>query len=265
MVSELGHWTRPKFETTDTGERYHFLWGSADDPYLTRLRTRYKLGHLVSGSGSDFVSAFRICDWAHSLWDHDGDAEPVSSDPLSILREVECGKAFRCAEYATVAQAALQSIGIPSRLLGLKRKDVETRESEAGHVAVESYLPSIQRWILVDAQFHAVPVVNGIPANAVEILTALVDNPSSVSVLGLSGTDGREYLTFMLPYLYYFDVGFDNRIGRSGASARRLMLVPIGARRPKVMQRKWSMGDVVYTHSLRAFYPRPSPDGNYPA
>ena len=69
------------------------------------------------------------------------------------------------------------------------------------------------------------------------------------------------YADWIYPYLYYFDVKFDNRTGNNflqfidGKSS--LMLVPPGAKNPTIFQRRGTIGNVIYTNSLGDFYLQP--------
>ena len=76
-------------------------------------------------------------------------------------------------EYAIVTAACARACGFPSRVLALKREDVETAESSAGHVVAEVWLDQFGKWVFVDPQFDVVPELEGIPLNAVEFQEAL--------------------------------------------------------------------------------------------
>jgi hypothetical protein len=67
---------------------------------------------------------------------------------------------------------------------------------------------------------------------------------------------------WIYPYLYYFDVNFDNREGAYSNPSlvegkRSLMLVPVGAKNPKVFQIKYKLDHFIYTNSLEEFYSSP--------
>lgn len=246
-----------KFDEVPTAESYDFLWSHPDEPYLKRLRAEYELDKIVAGSNSDYEKIQAICLWVHGLWKHHGFNEPQKSDPISILQEVKQGKRFRCVEYAIVINGCLNALGIPSRVLGLKTEDVESRRYGAGHVVIEAYLQDINKWILIDGQWYVIPLLNGTPLNAVELQNAIAQKLPGLNILSLSETKPDEYFRWIGPYLFYFDIRRDNRVGVSDRSRKKLMLVPIGANKPKVFQQKWPIGDVIYTHSVYAFYTIP--------
>jgi hypothetical protein len=242
---------------------YTFLYEQTQqNEYLQTLREQYELDKVVAGAANDTEKALRIVNWVHQQWQHNGSNEPSKSDALTILEEAKQGKNFRCVEYGIVTTAALNAIGLPSRTMGLKMKDVETIESGAGHVVMEVYLKDINKWVMLDGQFDAMPVLNNVPLNAVEFQQAIANNYDALEIRSLSGTSKSNYIAWVYPYLYYFDVKFDNREGialkrETIDTKSSLMLVPIGAKLPKVFQVKYPMDMYKYTNSLTDFYESP--------
>jgi hypothetical protein len=242
---------------------YTFLYEQTQqNEYLQTLREQYELDKVVAGAANDTEKALRIVNWVHQQWQHNGSNEPSKSDALTILEEARQGKNFRCVEYGIVTTAALNAVGLPSRTMGLKMKDVETIESGAGHVVMEVYLKDINKWVMLDGQFDAMPVLNNVPLNAVEFQQAIANNYDALEIRSLSGTSKSNYVAWVYPYLYYFDVRFDNREGialerETIDTKSNLMLVPIGAKLPKVFQVKYPMDMYKYTNSLTDFYESP--------
>ncbi len=66
-----------------------------------------------------------------------------------------------------------------------------------------------------------------------------------------------------MPYLFYFDACIDSRHGVDRAP-QRLMLVPVGAKRPTAFQRTIPLGNMIYTHSVATFYAVPNDQPNSP-
>lgn len=164
---------------------------------------------------------------------------------------------FKCIEYSLVLRTCLAALGIKARRLALKTRDVETREEGAGHIAVEAYVPEYNKWVFVDPQWGTMPILDGIPLNAVEFQAAINERKQDLKLWNLKSGDRRRYLDVIYPYLFYFDVRLDNRITRDKKKQIRLMLVPLGAKKPKVFQKTLKLKHTKYTSSLRAFYPRP--------
>ena len=256
LVSGCSH-TAPvlHFMEDDVIASIAFQWSNPDNSYLQELRINYELDQLLLDAADDYRKVGILSQWTQARWDHDGWNTPAKWDPISILEEAAAGKNFRCVEYAIVLAGVLNAVDIPARILGLKRSDVETRRSGAGHVVVEAYLRDQTKWIMIDPQWDTIPVLDGVPLNAVELEEALARKEPELSLNSLSGTEPDRYFRWITPYLYYFDVRLDNRYGQE-KSKQQLMLVPLGALKPSVSQRKYPMKNMIYTHSTKVFYPK---------
>jgi transglutaminase-like putative cysteine protease len=237
-----------------------------DDAYLKVLRETYRLDSVAGNSANELDKVLAIMAWAHSRWRHNGSQMPKKSDALSILKEAESGMRFRCVEYGIVLADALLSVGFKARVLGLKTRDVETAKSGAGHVLAEVWLPSRKKWILADAQFDLIPVLDGVPLNAVEFQQALFEK-KAFQLVNKEGQvlkqNRRRFLQFIGYYLYYMDTAFDQR--RSPGLANRflhegrrsLMLVPEEAPNPVRFQIGSAIDYAWYTYSKGSFYRAP--------
>jgi transglutaminase-like putative cysteine protease len=247
---------RLEFSELPDSTVFEFRRSHPDDPYLKELRERFGLQDVIAGEEDDYGRMRAVCAWVRGRWEHNGMNEPKKSDPISILEAAAQGRRFRCVEYAIVLDGALNALGIPSRVLALKTRDVETRQSGAGHVVVEAYLADLEKWILIDGQFDVIPTLDGEPLNAVELQRALAEVSESLDVDSLGGTRAGVYFPWIAPYLHYFDVSIDGRHGVERTPGS-LMLVPIGARKPKTFQIRWPITNMSYTHSLATFYAPP--------
>ncbi|MFD3003284.1 transglutaminase family protein [Pontibacter toksunensis] len=252
-----------KFEQLKAKVSYKFIYEqNVNNVFLNTLRGKYQLDEIVKGATNDTEKALRMVNWVHRQWSHNGSNEPKRADALTILEEVKDGKKFRCVEYGIVATSCLNAIGLPARVMGLKTKDVETTTSGAGHVLLEVFLPDLQKWVMLDGQFDTMPMLHNVPLNAVEFQQAIANNYDELEIRSLSGTSKASYVNWVYPYLYYFDVRFDNREGLNieretmkGKSS--LMLVPAGAKNPKVFQVKYPMKRFLYTSSPADLYQSP--------
>jgi len=251
-----------KFENTVNGKFNFWYEQNNDNEYLNRLRAKYPIDSLIKDSKTDTERAMKILNWVHNQWAHNGNNVPNKPDAISILEEVKEGKNFRCVEYGIVSTACLNAVGLKSRTLALKTKDVETRLSGAGHVLLEVFLNDLQKWVLLDGQWDVMPVLNGIPLNAVEFQKAITEHYHELEIRSLSNVSKRRYCEWIYPYLYYFDIAFDNRESQSPKAAlpdgkRKMMLVPLGANNPTVFQVKGKIADCLYTNSYSDFYEPP--------
>jgi hypothetical protein len=192
---------------------YQFQRSLPAEPYLTRLRTTYRLDSVIAACPTDLAKVEALCAWVHTRWAHDGQNEPPQRDPIAILQEAAQGKRFRCVEYGIVLSGALTACGIPARAVGLKMMDAKTRRSGAGHVVVEAWLADQQKWVLVDGQWDVVALWQGNPLNAVELQKALAEHAPGLTVHSAAGTSVATYATWIRPYLFYFDTNLDSRFG----------------------------------------------------
>ena len=152
---------------------------------------------------------------------------------------------------------------MPSRTIGLKRPDVETAKSSAGHVVAGVWLNQFNKWVFVDGQWGAIPEKDGFPLNAVEFQDAIAREVPGLKIRFAAKGDEKEYLVWVARYLYYFDFNLDQRFYKAKAEKKRvpgsngkIMLVPKGAKKPKVFQRKNPIKNCRYISNPKAFYPR---------
>jgi hypothetical protein len=126
-------------------------------------------------------------------------------------------------------------MGLRAWVVSLKSKYAETCKTGAGNVLAEVWLSDYNKWA-----FRLVNRKGEIPKK-----------------------ERKRYLQFIPHYLYFFDTKFLNR--RNLLSEDRylykgkdlLILVPKGAKHPKIFQRKFDIGNVYYTNSASDFYRRP--------
>jgi hypothetical protein len=246
---------------------YEFYYADtlAND-YLRELRNKYDLELLVSAKPSEFERIKSVLDWTNKQWEHNGSNSPSKSDALTILKEAKEGKQFRCVEYGIVATAALNSIGIRARTLGLKTRDVEKVRRGAGHVVSEVYSKELDKWIFIDPQFNIIPVVNEMPLSGVEFQKEIYAKNVNLKLINkqgeLSQQDSENYINWIGKYLFYFDILFDQQNLSSSKfqsinGMTKLTLVPVGCKEPRIFQRHSKIDYSYYTNSLNDFYRKP--------
>src|SRR3712207_6273925 len=107
---------------TDTSEvDFHFKYPIANDPHLVALKNLADI--KLDTNNGELKNAKVIIGYAHNLFTHDGDNVPSAANPLTILKEAQAGKSFRCVEYSILATGLLWAYGIPARTIGLKTRD----------------------------------------------------------------------------------------------------------------------------------------------
>lgn len=231
---------------------------TGNSPELLGLISQYQVDS-VSGRGStDFEKALHLMDWTHRQWEHSGSNEPSARDAMTILKEAGEGQNFRCVEYGIVLRSVLAANGLKARTLALKTRDVESTRVGAGHVLTEMWSRDLEKWVVLDPQFNLIPVLDGVPLNAVEFQAA-IHSKAPFELTNIAGevdaATRKKYLRFIPHYLYYFDMKFDQRDLPYDSlllidGKMLLMLVPLGEDGPKVFQRKYPLDYVLHTHSL---------------
>jgi len=72
---------------------------------------------------------------------------------------------------------------------------------------------------------------------------------------------GKQITHWFYPYLYFFDIAFDNRYPQTFeykcSENEKLFLVPVGEEAPKIFQNHLSLEGYQTTHSLADFYQPP--------
>jgi transglutaminase-like putative cysteine protease len=247
----------PRIQFSQEQVDVQFVRGGAESTaYLERMREEFALDSVVATAADDYGRVRAMSKWVRSRWEHNGSNEPQKRDPISILHEAAEGKRFRCVEYAIVLAAALNAVDVPARVVSLKTADAETRKSGAGHVVAEAWLAERGKWIMVDGQFDVIPVLDGVPLNAVELQQAIARGERGLHVDSYSGGNAKRYVRWVAPYLYYFGTRIDGRYGTRTAP-EELVLLPIGAKEITVFQRRFPLTDKIFTHSTAAFYTQP--------
>jgi len=61
---------------------------------LTELRELSQID--VPDGASKLETALLVGQFAHSAFTHNGDNQPSSSDPITVLKEAQAGASFRC-------------------------------------------------------------------------------------------------------------------------------------------------------------------------
>jgi hypothetical protein len=243
----------PSYDETGAAERFPHVWSDAAEPYYVRLRPQHGLDALVADATTDLARVQAVSRWAHTRFAHDGANAAPRPDPASILQDAAAGRRFRCVEYATVVSGALTALGIPTRMLWLLTREEGTRTDGVAHVVAEAWLRDAGRWVMIDAQWDAVPLLDGRPINAVELQAALARQAPGLTVASRSGTRTADYGRWIAPYLHYFYTPLDHRV-ELPRTAAALVLAPVG---DESLRRKYPPPSTRYTRSPVAFYATP--------
>ena len=229
--------------------------------YLDSLRSKYPIE--IKNSKTQIDKVLTILNWTRTRWEHRGDVSPKKNDAISILDEVKEGGRFPCFAYGYVLASQLKVAGFKSRVIYLKTKDIATSMSGGGHVATEVFIDELQKWVFVDAQFNIMPFLNNVPLNALELQNAIRTNFGMLEFKSVGKVDKMSYVSFVQPYLFYFDCHFDQRESiiseRNKVNGKRsLMLVPLEVENPSFML-VWNskINYCEYTNAVNDFYAKP--------
>ncbi|HVX58454.1 MAG TPA: transglutaminase-like domain-containing protein [Candidatus Saccharimonadales bacterium] len=232
---------------------FHFQYPIRNNPLLAELQQ-------VSGVKTDPTKD--VIGYAHNLFAHDGDNTPSANDPLTILKEAQAGKSFRCVEYSTLAAGLLWANGIPARTVGLKTRDVETRKYGAGHVVIEFWDNGLKKWVMSDVQAGVIPLYENTPLSAYELKQHL-DSGDPITYASVTNSrfqpgkhdDKPSYSDWIKEYLYFIDTPASLTLGNEDKQKQKIvMLIPSGTQPPKTFQGLFKM-NAVYTTKPEDFYP----------
>ena len=231
-------------------------WCPYPDDYLKELCDTYELEKLTENCQSDYEKVETITNWVSGLWSHDGMNQPEQDDPMYILDQViNHGQRYRCVEYGTVISGCLNALGFECRQLYLKTKDVETRKHSAGHVGSEVYLEDLKKWVFIDGQWGAIPMLGDTPLSAYEFGVAIREKDSNLRINWANNVyqaPDSEYFEWIEPYLYYMDSQFKNVDG----GYTDVMFVPDDGKNVTVFQRNYDIDIDYYLRDVSVFYYR---------
>jgi len=149
-------------------------WEDINSPEMDTLRERYHLHDVVGSDGTEFEKMKKLLNWVATRWVHDGSKMAPERSALAILREVEKGKRFCCANYADVLIDCMRALGYPIRFVGLRTEDAAYNMG-GGHGCVEVWSNQFQKWIFFDVQNNAWWEHDGMPLSAHECHRLFID------------------------------------------------------------------------------------------
>ncbi len=180
-----------------------YEWEDINRPEFDTLRTQYKLRDVLGDHGGEFDRMKRLLNWVATRWQHDGSKMAPVRTGLAILREVDNGKRFCCANYADVLIDCMRSLGYPIRFAGLRTADAAYNMG-GGHGCVEVWSNQFQKWILLDAQNNAWWEHDSIPLNAYECHLLLTEGrEDELQFVGQHEEMNYDYMrSTWVPYFY---------------------------------------------------------------
>lgn len=154
-----------------------YLPKSPADPEMRKLRD-YVAERWKVPVQMDPDILFGLTEWVSMSWRHDQvNAAPQNSSALQILELGRAGKRFRCQEYAQVLHEVFTAFGYVSRVVQIRKVDAAYAGLGAGHVAVEVYSNTLQKWLFLDPQTCSfITKSDNVPLSFYEIYQTLRDS-----------------------------------------------------------------------------------------
>lgn len=211
----------------------------------------------------DYIISLKVLRWVSQQWEHDGlnDAKGMSS--LEILKEAHAGKKFRCVEYGKVTADILKSIGILSRMVGLKTSDAAYGGFARGHVASEIWSNELGKWIFVDPQFSIYIQKDNEILNFVELYRLikadrfeLEDIIVNEKIVHRSGVTVEAFKSIYMDFIIKYTGSIDTSIA-SKRNVSRISLL-LDCEREMLTFQGMSGQAFVPTKSIEKFYVQPN-------
>jgi hypothetical protein len=148
-----------------------FTFDSADNVKLGELREKYRLAEIVAPGKDEFDRQILLLDWTHRQFKKFGRPSANPRGALEILKNVEEGHTFFCAQYGSTFVSAAASLGWVDRALALRRHKDYPGSGSSEHTSTEIWSNQHRKWIMVDPTANMVVEKDGVPLNAYEIRT----------------------------------------------------------------------------------------------
>lgn len=183
---------------------------SIEKPVYQKLRAYHQF-KLKSGKTNDFANILTITAWVSQRWQHDPyGIAPENAGGMDILQAAEAGERFSCLEYSKVLRDMLHAHGYVARTVNLQSSDIAYGGLGTAHVAVEVYVPHLNKWVFLDPQWGKYLVVEQNPLSVYEyqelIATNNVQKIRSSSVIDSKTDNDSKYEMFLRQYLGYYSV-----------------------------------------------------------
>ena len=159
--------TLPYVES-DYSKRFKF--DSSANPKLKELRERYNLEAVIAPGKDEFDRQVLLMDWTHQQFKKFGQLSTKAKGALEILKAIEDGHSFFCAQYAEVLVSSAASLGWVDRPLALRRhQGVAKAGGSTEHSVTEIWSNQHRKWVMLDPTSNMYLEKNGVPLNAWEI------------------------------------------------------------------------------------------------
>jgi hypothetical protein len=206
--------TVKKFESlsyTESDFTKRFRFDFYHNPKLKELRERYQLDSIVAAGKDEFDQQVLLLDWTHRQFKKFGRPSSESKGALEILRAIEEGHTFFCAQYAQVFVSAAASMGWIDRELALRRHQDSPAGGSTEHSTTEIWSNQFRKWVMMDPTANMHIEKDGTPLSAYEIRQEWFYGEGKDLVFVI-GKDRKKYRKSDLPIFLGRFAGFGDLI-----------------------------------------------------
>ena len=189
---------------------------AALDPESTRY-FRDAVGGRIPPNGDTIARAYALCLWVGDRTygravrrDGASEDEPLALTPVvdatgdgrATLEGIEAGGKIGCVSLAKIFVDVARAHGLAARRVDLGVRHLSPNEA---HATAEVWLPEHSRWVVVDPTFSMYFTVDGVPAGALDLQSAVLDNRfERVRVVRDARARGVDPSTYQINPLLYF-------------------------------------------------------------
>ena len=244
------NWTVPKY-FAGSDEAVYFLQARANDSYLERLASDWKLELVTAGARTDQERVILLCYYVSGLWTHSPSNIPAKNDPQSILSDVQNGARYRCVEYSIVLASFCEAIGLCARVV---RLSVSPDPGAECHAVAEVFLDDEGRWIMADGQWGIVPCKNKTALSLKGIQDCIIMGDKKLSFFSISQMAKSAYYFWLAPFLNTFSANRSLNVFWEPVNVPSIILTPADFDISQIAD-----AQNIYTHSIASFYNEPGP------
>jgi hypothetical protein len=147
-----------------------FKFDSAENPKLKALREKYGLDAVVASGKDEFGKQVLLNDWVHRRFKKFGQPSTKARGALEVLKGIDEGQTFFCAQYAETLVSAAASLGWVDRALALRRNQgANAHGGSTEHTGTEIWSNEYGKWVMLDPTSNMYLEAGGVPLNAWEI------------------------------------------------------------------------------------------------
>jgi len=137
---------------------------------LKQLRQTYRLDEVISPGKDEFEKQVLLNDWVHHCFRKFGQPSTNARGALEVLKGIQDGQTFFCAQYAETLVSAAASLGWVNRSLALRRhQGANAHGGSTEHTTTEIWSNEYAKWVMLDPTSNMYLEASGLPLNAWEI------------------------------------------------------------------------------------------------